>query len=123
MDTLCKIRDIYRSIIEFETRFEKLHNLSLNEGVLLCRLQKVSKLSSGEIAELLRLTNSNTSKVIRSVEDKGLIRRVLGDKDKRQMYFMLTPKGVEQLKSIQCECIELPEILQSAVEKESEPAD
>ncbi|MEQ3331192.1 MarR family transcriptional regulator, partial [Phocaeicola vulgatus] len=25
METLCKIRDLYRAIAEFETRFEKAH--------------------------------------------------------------------------------------------------
>ncbi len=116
MDTLCKIRDIHRSIIEFEARFEKEHHLSLNEGMLLCKLKSAVKLSSGEIADLLGLSCSNTSKVIRSVEEKGLIERTLGDKDKRQMYFMLTSQGVKRLKAVQCENIEMPELLQSLIE-------
>ncbi len=90
METLCKIRDLYRAIAEFETRFEKAHHLCLNEGMLLCCLSRKKRLSSGEIAEQLGLSNSNTSKVIRSVEDKGYIERNLGDCDKRQMYFSLT---------------------------------
>ena len=53
---------LYRAIAEFETRFEKVHHLCLNEGMLLCCLSKKKRLSSGEIAELLGLTNSNTSK-------------------------------------------------------------
>src|SRR3712207_7677516 len=69
---------------------EKKHHLCLNEGMLLCSLSKVDRLSSGEIAETLGLTNSNASKVIRSVEDKGLVERVMGVVDKRQMYFSLT---------------------------------
>ena len=79
METLCKIRDLYRAIAEFETRFEKAHQLCLNEGMLLCCLSRKKRLSSGEIAEQLGLSNSNTSKVIRSVEDKGYIERNLGD--------------------------------------------
>lgn len=31
MDTLCKIRDLYRAIALFEARFEKTHHLCLNE--------------------------------------------------------------------------------------------
>lgn len=64
METLCKIRDLYRAIAEFETRFEKAHQLCLNEGMLLCCLSRKKRLSSGEIAEQLGLSNSNTSKVI-----------------------------------------------------------
>ena len=100
METLCKIRDLYRAIAEFETRFEKAHHLCLNEGMLLCCLSRKKRLSSGEIAEQLGLSNSNTSKVIRSVEDKGYIERNLGDCDKRQMYFSLTAEGKKILKEM-----------------------
>lgn len=110
MDTLCLIRDIYQSIGEFETLFQKEHNLCLNEGMLLCTL-KTEKYSSGEIAEMLGLTHSNTSKVIKSVEEKGLVERVLGEKDKRQMFFSLTEKGKEKLSAIKCETVKIPDIL------------
>ena len=115
METLCKIRDLYRAIAEFETRFEKVHHLCLNEGMLLCCLSKKKRLSSGEIAELLGLTNSNTSKVIRSVEDKGYVERNLGDSDKRQMYFSLTSEGNKILKEMECCNIEIPELLRSVL--------
>lgn len=38
MEDLCKIRDVYRAIAEFETQFIQQYNLSLNEGMLLCAL-------------------------------------------------------------------------------------
>ena len=78
METLCKIRDIYRAIAEFEVQFMQLYDLSLNEGMLLCTLLNRPKLTSSEIAEALGLSASNTSKVIRSVEDKKLITRLIG---------------------------------------------
>ncbi len=112
METLCRIRDIYRAITVFEAAFEKEHNLCMNEGMLLCTLGKNENLSSGEIAEALGLTTSNTSKVIRVVENKQLIERVLGTVDKRQMYFTLTEKGRQTLSEIECENIELPSLLQ-----------
>lgn len=115
MDTLCKIRDLYRAIADFEVRFEKKHNLCLNEGMLLCCLFRHGKLSSGEIAEQLNLTNSNTSKVIRAVEDKGYIERNLGSNDRRQMYFSLTNDGQKALKEIECVDIEIPELLKSVL--------
>ena len=68
MNTLCRIREVSRAIAEFEQCFEREYRLSMNEGVLLCCLARHGELSSGEIAEMLRLTCSNTSKVIRSVE-------------------------------------------------------
>ena len=56
MDTLCKIRDMYRAIAEFEARFEKVYQLGLNEGMVLCCLSRMEKLSSGEIAEQLNIS-------------------------------------------------------------------
>lgn len=111
MDKLCRIRDLYRSIVEFESSFEKSYNLCLNEGMLLCSLSRKEPLSSGEMAELLGLTTSNMSKVIRSVESKSLVQRVLGEKDKRQMYFTLTEAGKQRLQSIKSSPIDMPELL------------
>lgn len=117
METLCKIRDIYRAVAAFEAAFEKQHHLCMNEGMLLCTLSKTESLSSGEIAESLGLTTSNASKVIKSVENKELVERVLGKVDKRQMYFSLTDKGKQVLSNIKCEGIEIPEMLQDILKK------
>lgn len=115
MDTLCRVRDIYRSILEYETHFEQQHGLCLNEGILLCSLDKTGKLTSGEIAAMMGLTTSNASKVIRSVEKKSLIRRLVGQNDKRQMYFLLTSQGKGKLDQINRMEIEIPGLLQYAI--------
>lgn len=118
-EKLCKIRDIYRAIAEYEISFEKKFGLGLNDGMVLCSLSKTDQLSSGEIAGLLGLTTSNTSKIICSVEEKGLIQRTTGSKDKRQMYFSLTPKGEKLLKSIKSNPPVMPELLQGILESHS----
>ena len=111
MDTLCKIRDMYRAIAEFESRFEKVYQLGLNEGMLLCCLFRMGQLSSGEIAGQLGLTNSNTSKVIKAMENRGFVKRIIGDNDKRQMYFSLTLEGKKKMEEVECGTIEIPELL------------
>lgn len=115
METLCKIRDIYRSIAEFEVQFTQVYDLSLNEGMLLCTLLNRPKLTSSEIAEALGLSASNTSKVIRSVEDKKLITRLIGKEDKRQMHFTLTSEGKSKITDIKNATFEMPELLQQVV--------
>lgn len=89
---LCSLRDIYRLIKDFEVQFQQEHGLCLNEGMLLCGLS-AGKHTSTEIAEMLGLTCSNASKVIKSVESKGLLERSLGVNDKRQMYFSVSASG------------------------------
>jgi DNA-binding MarR family transcriptional regulator len=115
METLCKIREIYRSILEFETAFQRRYDLGLNEGMLLCTLFKSGRSTSGEIASCLGLTCSNTSKVIVSVEKKKLIRRSLGDSDKRQMRFSLTEKGKTLLETIRQDGLEIPDLLKTVL--------
>jgi DNA-binding MarR family transcriptional regulator len=112
--TLCQIRDIYRSIADFELRFQQKYNMCLNEGMLLCSLGS-KKYSSSEIAGVLCLTNSNASKVIKSVEKKGLIKRIVGKDDKRQMYFTLTAEGQKRLASIKCSDLNIPESLKEVL--------
>lgn len=112
--TLCQIRDIYRAIAEFEIDFQHNFDMCLNEGMLLCSLN-INKYSSSEIAEVLGLSNSNTSKVIKSVEKKGLVKRMVGKDDKRQMYFVLTDTGRKKLEAIKCGEFAIPEILKSKI--------
>lgn len=111
MEKLCKIRDIQRAVACFESRFEQRYGISLNEGMVLCSLLKSQPLSSGEIGELLGLTSSNTSKVIKSIENKKLVERIMGHTDKRQMYFSLTNNGQLLIQSVSIEEVEIPPIL------------
>lgn len=115
MDTLCRIRDIHRAIVAYEQKLIREYELTLNEGMLLCSLSQSEQLTSGEIAELLGLTCSNTSKVISSVEKKRFIRRLLGKKDKRQMYFSITKEGLQHLETIRSKETALPDELSHAL--------
>lgn len=115
METLCKIRDVYRAIAEFEVQFTQMYDLSLNEEMLLCTLLNTPKLTSSEIAEALGLSASNTSKVIRSVEGKKLITRLIGKEDKRQMRFSLTTEGKNRISDIKNATFELSGLLQQVV--------
>ena len=100
---------------EFEVQFTQMYDLSLNEGMLLCTLLNTPKLTSSKIAEALGLSASNTSKVIRSVEEKKLITRLIGKEDKRQMRFFLTTEGKNRISDIKNATFELPGLLQQVV--------
>ena len=43
METLCKIRDVYRAIAEFEVQFTQMYDLSLNEGCLLYHISEPTR--------------------------------------------------------------------------------
>lgn len=116
MELLCLIREVCRFTSDYEARFQKAHQLCLNEGMVLCVLQS-ERLSSGAIAEQLGLTPSNASKVIGALEDKGMIVRVLGEVDKRQMYFTLSEEGAKRLHTIKKNNVEVPGNLRELTEK------
>lgn len=114
MKNLCAVKDLCRAISDFESSFLNEYKIPLNEGLLICCL-KDGKLSSGELAELLNLSCSNTSKVLRSIEDKKFVDRALGEKDKRQMYFKLSKSGKAIMEKILEDKIELPELLKKII--------
>lgn len=91
-----------RAVAQFEQKFEKRYGIGLNEGMVICSVFKAGSLTSSEISALLGLTLSNTSKVIRSVENKGYLERSMGEKDKRQMIFKVTPLGEALMGTIKC---------------------
>lgn len=107
--SLCALGGIFRAIRNFEESFRSRHGLCMNEGMLLCRLSG-GVMNSSEIADALGLTNSNASKVIKSVEAKGYIARLIDNSDKRRMYFELTDNGRKRLEGIDCEQDSLEEL-------------
>ena len=100
-NTLCKIRDLYRAIAEFESSFSKTYGISLNEGMLLCTLLDKGRMTSSELADALGLSHSKT--------------RQVGQKDKRQMNFIPTAAGRELITRIKAATFQLPELLEKAV--------
>ena len=110
-ECLGRIRDIYCAIRAFEHQLEKAFGLNINEVMLLCLVAEKDNISSGEIAEHMRLTCSNSSKVIASLEQSKLIVRHTCKDDKRCMKFSITQAGIELLSEVGCDSVQLPENL------------
>ena len=104
------MRDLLKGLSELENRLEEAYGVSLNEAMVLCSVG-AETVTAGTIISCTGLTSSHASKVIRSVEDKGLLARKLGEQDKRQMYFTLTRKGKACLENIKEQGVEVPEWL------------
>lgn len=98
MESICVIKDIYKILYQFEKAFAEVHDITINEAMLLCCLKDGEAKSAGTICEFIGLSNSRVSKVITSVENKGFIRRNISKEDKRQMFFSLTPDGKEKVR-------------------------
>ena len=118
MDKLCRIRDLQRAVMRFEADFEAHYGISLHEGMTLCTLSQCEKMCPGELGEALGLTPSNMSKVLRSVESKGLAVREMCCKDRRQFFYSATPQGRRLLETLDCASFELPAPLQEWLNRE-----
>lgn len=115
MNTLCALQGLIQAMDIFEKNFLEVHGLNLKEGMLLCCIAE-QQLTASDIACKIDLTNSNCSKVIKSVEQKGLIERSFGIVDKRKMFFVLTVVGKEKMTEISMKKLDVPEILSKYIE-------
>ena len=50
-------------------------------------------------------------KMLRILEEKGLIVRSLGSEDRRQMYFHLTQLGKQRVTELELDKVEIPDLL------------
>lgn len=76
--------------------------LDTSEFTLLCSLRLEDpphRLAAGDIADRLVQTTGGTTKTIRRLEDRGLIRRVADPEDKRRVLIELTNAGAERARS------------------------
>lgn len=109
------MRELFKAFSEMEAQLIEQHGVSLNEAMALCCIG-CDSIAASTISENTGLSASHTSKVIRSIEDKELIARSLGDNDKRKMYFTLTDKGMQCLTRLkECE-LNIPDILKPLFE-------
>ena len=100
MEPICIIKEIYKTLYQFEKTFAEAHDITINEAMLLCCLKSGEAKSAGSICEYIGLSNSRVSKVITAVENKGYIRRDINRDDKRQMFFSLTEEGKEKARTM-----------------------
>jgi len=97
MEQICKLKDIYKALYQFEKEFAGQNGITINEGMMLCCLKNGSSKSANELCNFIGLSNSRVSRVINSVEEKGYIKREMGTEDKRQMFFTLTESGASKV--------------------------
>ena len=109
MKTICAMRDVFKAMGNFETAFEKMYQITLNEAMILCALKEASeKVTATNLSKQTELSPSHTSKMLRILEEKGLI---VGSEDRRQMYFHLTHTGKQRVNELELDKVEIPDLL------------
>lgn len=112
MKTICAMRDLFKAMSDFETAFEKVYKISLNEAMILCTLKEATdKMTATNLSKRTDLSPSHTSKMLRILEEKKLIVRTLGSVDRRQMHFHLSPAGSQRVSELALNKVDIPELL------------
>ncbi|WP_029903222.1 MarR family winged helix-turn-helix transcriptional regulator [Prevotella sp. 10(H)] len=111
MEQICKLKDMYKALYNFEKEFSEKNGITINEGMLLCCLKNGERKSANELCEFVGLSNSRVSRVINTVEEKGYISREMGSNDKRQMIFTLTESGKKKTEEMQIEKIDFSQLI------------
>ena len=73
--------------------------------------QRRHRENDGNLSKQTELSPSHTSKMLRILEEKGLIVRELGNEDRRQMYFHLSSTGKQRVSELEVDKVEMPELL------------
>ena len=100
MEEICKLKDIYKSLYNFEKEFAEKNGITINEGMILCCMKDGKPKSANDLCGFVGLSNSRVSRIINTVETKGYITREMGVVDKRQMIFTLTEAGMQKIKEM-----------------------
>ena len=109
--------EVMRALGRMERELMDRHGLTLNEAMVMCCIAGDTPTATG-ICEGTGLVPSHASKVIRSVEAKGYVRRAPGTTDRRQMLFSLTPAGETVLADLRKHPMDLPAALQPLLPRE-----
>ena len=107
---ICVMRELFEALSVLEAGLLEHHGVSLNEAMVLCSIGRET-VTASVVVERTGLSASHASKVLRSAEKKELLVRELGEKDKRQMHFTLTQRGLDCLEGIKEKGIEVPKKL------------
>ena len=92
--------------------YSELCQMSLNEAIILCTLKdSVKSMTATSLSKQTDLSPSHTSKMLRILEEKGLIIRTLGSEDRRQMYFHLSSEGRQRIHEMEIGKVEIPELI------------
>jgi DNA-binding MarR family transcriptional regulator len=90
---LQSLRRIIRAIDIHSHRLAHVHNITGPQLGCLLAVKESGPLTSGSVARKIYLSPSTVVGIIDRLEKKGLVTRTRDNRDRRQVYVTITPKG------------------------------
>lgn len=89
-----QVKATWQSIVKMYNRLTSEYDFSQAEGYVLISIKK-DGIPVTKIAPLMGIEPTSLSRLLKTMEDKGLIYREKDDDDRRVVKLFLTPKGLE----------------------------
>lgn len=100
MEPICKLKDFYLELYQFEKKFSRENGITLNEAMVFCFLKDGTPKTAQQIDAFIGLSKSRISRILNTLEKKGFINRSIGQSDKRQMIFTLSTNALIKMEQI-----------------------
>lgn len=100
MESIIKLKDIYKVLYAFEKQYADTNDTTINEAIILYALRDGKPKPANHLYDYVGLSKSRVSRILADIERKGYIVRRVGTKDRRNMLFALTLAGNEKIKEI-----------------------
>jgi len=88
----------FLSFRTFETNIGQTHDLRPVEFALMILLDTNLKATQKQLSQALGVAQPNMTGLLRRLEDRGLLERTRGEKDKRMQFITLSAKGSKLLR-------------------------
>lgn len=85
----------------------KRHGIPVREWRVLAALSDNDGMALGELAEIILVEQSSTSRLIERMAERGLVERTTLIEDNRKTVVFITPKGYEQVKGLVKQAVEI----------------
>lgn len=92
MHNLCNLRKLVVHLRHFENKLKEHTDLSLNEALCLCQIQK-AKIAASTLCNELEISASRISRILKTLENKNLIKRSIANDDRRNIIIEITNEG------------------------------
>ncbi|HKJ04521.1 MAG TPA: MarR family transcriptional regulator [Geopsychrobacteraceae bacterium] len=117
------LRRIIRAVDIHSHRLSSLHNITAPQLACLMAIKEEAPISCGNLAKKVYLSPSTVVGIVDRLEEKKLVSRYRGNKDRRLVHLLITPTGeklVEEAPSLLQETlanalVELPKIEQVSI--------
>ena len=89
---LCTVKDVMATVTELEAGLRAQLGLNLHQAFVLCCLARGER-SAGSLADELRIRQASLSRILKTLEQRGLLQRQAGE-DNRHRIVSLSEAGL-----------------------------